>query len=988
MKGTRYLFLVVALMGVMMSGTAQNLLRNPGFESAGSWDDFWVLSTVDPSSLTAVATENTTDVHEGLKSVELSNTVPNKWTYLYSDVAKAPLIFEAGQRYLIKGWIKSIEEGKELSLSVFWNGSQDQMIFYSVNPDPLTNPDWFMVQDSITVSADFADGYLSLGFRAAKIGSSTAAGLLLVDDFSVTRLPSRETDITYFSIPEQIGDAIIDAASHTVNIDIPTGTDVTALIPDIDLSDWATIVPGSGVPTDFSTPFLYMVTAEDGLTTQAWTVIINILPPFTDTEILSFSIPEQTGPATIDNVFHTVIVEAAYGTDLSAISPTIRLAPGATINPGSGIPTDLTSPRIYTVTAEDGITKQDYIIVAMNSPISNETDIVSFVIAEGVGPAIIDKLWHTVSIEVPYGTDVTALVPTIEISDRASILPGSGVPGDFTAPLTYTVLAEDGTTSQDWTITVMMIANDQTDIESFSIAEEVGPAKIDKLWHTVSIEVPSGTDVSALVPTIELSAGATILPGSGVAGNFTAPLIYTVVAEEGTTRQIWTVTVYVLPNNQTDIESFSFGQEVAPASIDKLSHMLSLDVPYGTDVSALVPAIELSAGASIFPISGLTRNFTKPITYTVTAEDGTSTQDWTVLVNVLANNQTDIESFSLAKSEGPARIDKLSHSVSLDVPYGSDVSALSPAITISTGATIFPGSGVQLDFTNPVSYLLTAEDGAAKQEWIVTVRTAPNDQADIETFSLADEVGPAKIDKLLHTVSLAVPFGTDITAMSPTIELSAGATIIPGSGVSMDFTKTMIFTVTAEDGKTLQDWIITVLVLPNNQTDIESFSLAEEVGPATINKSLHSVSIEVEKETNLSTLIPKIELSEGASIDPGSDRVTDFNSPVAYTVTAEDGVSIQIWTVTVSSREEAVDVYNTEIAVGVKIYPNPAREFVQIEFSGKADISLYDITGRNAITLKDVSENVSIPVGGLERGTYLVHVKWLDSHRVFRLLLE
>ena len=83
-----------------------------------------------------------------------------------------------------------------------------------------------------------------------------------------------------------------------------------------------------------------------------------------------------------------------------------------------------------------------------------------------------------------------------------------------------------------------------------------------------------------------------------------------------------------------------------------------------------------------------------------------------------------------------------------------------------------------------------------------------------------------------------------------------------------------------------------------------------------------------------------------------------------------------------------MDVHDAELPTEVKIYPNPAREFVQIEFSGRADISLFDITGRIAITLKDVTENVSIPVAGLERGSYLVHVKWIDSHRVFRLLLE
>ena len=155
MKRSRYLLVIVLMIGVMWPGMAQNLLQNPGFESANSWDEFWLLSTTDPSSVSAVAVENTSDAHEGLKSVELSNTVPNKWTYLYSDAVNAPLIFEAGQRYLIKGWIKSIEEAKGLSLSVYWNSSNDQKIFYDGNPNPLTHPDWFMVEDIITASADF-----------------------------------------------------------------------------------------------------------------------------------------------------------------------------------------------------------------------------------------------------------------------------------------------------------------------------------------------------------------------------------------------------------------------------------------------------------------------------------------------------------------------------------------------------------------------------------------------------------------------------------------------------------------------------------------------------------------------------------------------------------------------------------------------------------------------------------------------------------------
>jgi hypothetical protein len=57
----------------------------------------------------------------------------------------------------------------------------------------------------------------------------------------------------------------------------------------------------------------------------------------------------------------------------------------------------------------------------------------------------------TITATVPYGTDVTALVPTIEISEGASIFPAAETPQDFTDsvtnPVIYTVTAADGSTT-------------------------------------------------------------------------------------------------------------------------------------------------------------------------------------------------------------------------------------------------------------------------------------------------------------------------------------------------------------------------------------------------------------------------------------------------------------------------------------------------------------------------------------------------------------
>ena len=67
---------------------------------------------------------------------------------------------------------------------------------------------------------------------------------------------------------------------------------------------------------------------------------------------------------------------------------------------------------------------------------------------------MINPLTSTVTIEVDPNTPLTALAPTISVSAGASVNPASGVTLDFTNPVTYTVTAEDGTTTKDWTVTV------------------------------------------------------------------------------------------------------------------------------------------------------------------------------------------------------------------------------------------------------------------------------------------------------------------------------------------------------------------------------------------------------------------------------------------------------------------------------------------------------------------------------------------------------
>ena len=77
---------------------------------------------------------------------------------------------------------------------------------------------------------------------------------------------------------------------------------------------------------------------------------------------------------------------------------------------------------------------------------SSEKDIISFNF-NSLSPNVIGVVNdnHTVSLTVPYGTDINGLSPSIIVSDKATVSPPSIIPHNFTNPVNFIVTAEDGT---------------------------------------------------------------------------------------------------------------------------------------------------------------------------------------------------------------------------------------------------------------------------------------------------------------------------------------------------------------------------------------------------------------------------------------------------------------------------------------------------------------------------------------------------------------
>ena len=364
----------------------------------------------------------------------------------------------------------------------------------------------------------------------------------------------------------------------------------------------------------------------------------------------------------------------------------------------------------------------------------------------------------------------------------------------------------------------------------------------------------------------------------------------------------------------------------------------------------------MSEGASISPVG--TQDFTTSATYTVTAEDGVTTQNWLVSISEAANTATEILSASIDQND--ATVNTTTSLVSIEVPFGTDISSMEPSFVLSAGASISP-AGTQ-DFTNSVTYTVTAQDGQTARAWVVDVAIASNTATDITSFMVSTQNGITVIDEIAHTIEVEVASGIDISALEPIITLSVGATISP-DGVQ-DFTSPFTYTVTAEDGATTQNWEVTVSV----QTILVTGVTLDDDAETIVEGSTYTLTATVtpmdatNKNTAWTTSDPNVATVDASGVVTGVAEGT-----ADITVTTEDGDFTDSFVVTVSGPA-ITSIDDNITSSDLKVYPNPTSGKLHINASEKR-VLIIDLMGHQ---IEKEVVNGAIDVKGLQSGIYLV----------------
>jgi len=150
--------------------------------------------------------------------------------------------------------------------------------------------------------------------------------------------------------------------------------------------------------------------------------------------------------------------------------------------------------------------------------------------------------------------------------------------------------------------------------------------------NTITFDVV-GANLNSLTPVVEYSAKARLSPSINVPQNFNNEVDYTVFAENGDSN-IYRVIVNNRPlSTENKILSCSvvINNNTIDADIDQESKMITFNSGE-FNITALTPTIIISEYATISPNSESQQNFENIVTFTVTAENG-ETSEYKVISN-------------------------------------------------------------------------------------------------------------------------------------------------------------------------------------------------------------------------------------------------------------------------------------------------------------------------------------------------------------------
>lgn len=424
-------------------------------------------------------------------------------------------------------------------------------------------------------------------------------------------------------------------------------------------SDWP--AEGQACGMTAGTEYTFVITAENKRDAQEYTIVI-IAPKsgdntITKVELLATADKTVIAEGTLEGDTWTItITDKAVADNLTMQYLRLTYDEKATVAMAGGYGDatgdfkwrngdvmcgmSVNTPVTFTVTAENGDVKEYTIVVKYDAPAAPE-------LTNGSAERTSDKEATVKFTSGEAGTYYYAVVnkgattPKVDTTKNGK----NAVAGENTITLNnltagareiYIVVKNAGGVES---------AALKVDIPAFGGTEQPGEFKI-------TISAPKGGTLTASKTTAGTGDTITVTATPDAGMQLVADsLTYTLAVAGGETKKIDNFT-FTMPagdvsltckweTKSTTVDGITgFSINGVSGSINQTNGTISVVMPYGTDVSKLVPVISGNNITDMTPGSGVMQNFSKPVTYTVTLADGT-TKTYTVTVYVQSGTAAD-----------------------------------------------------------------------------------------------------------------------------------------------------------------------------------------------------------------------------------------------------------------------------------------------------------------------------------------------------------
>ncbi len=290
----------------------------------------------------------------------------------------------------------------------------------------------------------------------------------------------------------------------------------------------------------------------------------------------------------------------------------------------------------------------------------------------------------TIYVTYPQGVDIKSVsLSNVVLPQNAKVSPDPKSIKDWSSPQKFKVTAEDGS-EKNWVVVVSSIKNNATDLQ-LRFKEQF---KTSRSQDTIYIKLKNGSSIgAAAIDSYSVSAGASVSPKPDAVKTWSEYQSFKVTAEDGTVKT-WVLALAIAAadekvSSDKELVSISAVGEESAATIDKSKKTVELHLAAGADLSSVTVTLNVSETA--FHNLTVPVNLLSPVTFTITAEDGSS-DSWTLSASVPAE-PPQVLSVKIAGKQAIIDVDRMSIHVD-SLTFRTDLTSLElTELKLSKGAT-------------------------------------------------------------------------------------------------------------------------------------------------------------------------------------------------------------------------------------------------------------------------------------------------------------